>query len=237
MIPDAPQAPTLDLLSAGAIKALIAALVTTFADRTGAQLRVRSDTAPAIAKRLEAGEPHDLVAAPRPLIDTLAAAGRIAARTSLSRVGIGMVGRAGCTAPDISSEAAFRLALTRAEAIVINTASTGLHMETLIARLGLTDELADRMVRMANGRGVMVHMAEAPASHIGFGAVTEIEVHRHLGVHVAAELPATLQNYTTYDVVSLAGGPAEPAASAFVGFVGSPQADACFAACRAERAG
>jgi len=236
MTPDA--APAIDLLSAGAIKTLVAALGAAFADRTGTEASIAFDTAPAIKKRLEAAEHHDLVAAPRALIDKLVGGGRviIAARAPLMSVGVGMVGRAGILAPDISSEIALRAALQSAEAIVVNKASTGLFIDTLIARLGLGDELADRIVRLANGREVMERMASAPQGHIGFGATTEIEVHQHLGVHVAAELPAALQNTTTYDAVAVAAGPHEAAATAFIDFTNSPDADEAFAACGARRA-
>lgn len=233
---DAPSATTIDLLSAGAVKTLVAALARAFADRAGTEVRVAFDTAPTIKKRLEAGGYHDLVAAPRVLIDELAASGglAIAARAPLMSVGIGMVGRAGSVAPDISSEAAFRNALRGANAIVVNRASTGIFVETLIARLGLGAELSNRIVRLANGSEVMERMANAPQGHIGFGATTEIEVHRQLGVYVAAELPAGLQNETTYDVAAVAAG--NHAATAFIGFVSSPDADGAFAACHARRA-
>jgi len=225
-------APTpLDLLSAGAVKTLVAALAAALGARTGTEVRVAFDTAPTIKSRLASGERPDLVAAPRALIDGLAGQGVLAARAPLMSVGVGLVGRAGVVAPDISTEAALRDALAGAAAVVVNRASTALYIDALMARLGLGEALADRVIRLANGREVMEHMAHAPAGHIGFGATTEIEVHRSLGVHVAAELPAALRNDTTYDLAALA-----TESRAFIDFVRSAEADGLFAACHAARA-
>ncbi|MFK8253228.1 substrate-binding domain-containing protein [Ancylobacter terrae] len=227
----------IDLLSAGAVKAVLGALSVAFHARTGVSARITFDTAPAIAARLKDGQRYDFVVAPRPLIDGLVRDGEmaVAERIALARVGVGLVGVKGRVAPDISDEAGFAAALREAEAIVVNRASTGLHVEKIVARLGLAAELEGRLIRLPTGRDVMVHMADAPSGHVGFGAVTEIEVHRDLGVRLAAELPASLQNYTIYDAVSVRGAAGEAPATDFLRFVVSPAADSSFGEARVER--
>lgn len=229
----------IEVLSAGAVKTVLRSLGAAFRAGTGVPARITFDTAPAIAARLRDGQRCDLVVAPRPLVDALVRDGEltVAERIALTQVGVGLVGVSGRTAPDISGEAAFATALREAEAVVVNVASTGLHVEKIIARLGLAAELAEKLVRLPTGGAVMRHMAAAPPRHIGFGAVTEIEVHRDLGVYPAAELPASLQNYTLYDAVSVRGADGEVWATDFLRYAASPEADPCFAEARVERLG
>jgi molybdate transport system substrate-binding protein len=172
------------------------------------------------------------------VLDGLSRSGRFVVehRIALVRVGIGMVGRVGRHAPDISTEYAITAALLDAATIIINQASTGLYLENLLSRLGIFERVADRLVRLPTGRAVMERMADAPLDAIGFGAVTEIEVHKALGVRLAALLPDELHNYTNYEAASSAAPQAHPAADRFIAFVGSPDSDACFTASGMERA-
>jgi molybdate transport system substrate-binding protein len=230
--------PAIDILSAGAVKTLLAELAGTFQSRDGGRSRLAFDTAPAITRRIEDGEHYDVLVAPPSVLAGLSRSGRfmMGSRTALARVGIGMVGRVGQDAPDISTEAAFTAALIDATAIIINQASTGLYLENLLSRLGIFEQVADRLVRLPTGRAVMERMADAPPNAIGFGAVTEIEVHKALGVRLAALLPEQLQNYTNYEAASSASPQAHPAADRFIAFIGSPDSDACFEASGMERA-
>ena len=229
--------PAIDILSAGAVKTLLADLARAFLDRDGSRSRLTFDTAPAITRRIEDGERYNVVVAPPSVLSALAQSGRltVARKTALARVGIGMVGRAGQDAPDISTQSAITVALLEAAAIVINQASTGLYLEKLLGRLGIFERVADKLIRLPTGGAVMVRMAEAPPDYIGFGAVTEIEVHKALGVHLAALLPEELQNYTNYEAASSAGPQAHPAADRLIAFIGSPDSDACFLASGLER--
>ncbi|QJP12233.1 ABC transporter substrate-binding protein [Starkeya sp. ORNL1] len=229
--------PAIDILSAGAVKTLLADLARAFLDRDGTRSRLTFDTAPAITRRIEDGEPCDVLVAPPAVLAGLSGSGRFAVgrKTPLARVGIGMVGRVGQQAPDISTEAAVTAALLDATAIIINQASTGLYLEKMLSRLGIFERVADRLVRLPTGRAVMERMADAPPDHIGFGAVTEIEVHKALGVRLAALLPEQLQNYTNYEAASSAAPQAHRAADRFIAFIGSPDSDACFTASGVER--
>lgn len=230
--------PAIDILSAGAVKTLLADLARAFRDRDGIPSRFTFDTAPAITRRIEDGEHCDVLVAPPAVLSGLSQSGRFAVSrsTALARVGIGMVGRVGPDAPDISTEAAFTAALIDAPAIIINQASTGLYLEKMLSRLGIFEQVADRLVRLPTGRAVMERIADAPPGHIGFGAVTEIEVHKALGVRLAALLPEQLQNYTNYEAASSAAPQAHQAADRFIAFIGSPDSDACFTASGVERA-
>ncbi|MEZ0214807.1 MAG: molybdate ABC transporter substrate-binding protein [Xanthobacteraceae bacterium] len=224
--------PTIDILSAGAVKTLLAGLADAFQSRGGGRSQLTFDTAPAIARRIEGGERHDVLAAPAAVLSGLSRSGcfAVSRRIALARVGVGMVGREGQDSADISTQAALVTALLEAEAIVINRASTGLYMEKLLGRLGILERVAEKLIRLPTGRAVMLRMADAPPDCIGFAATTEIEVHEALGVHVAAVLPEALQNYTHYEAASCAAQPALAAADRFIAFIASPDSAACYAA-------
>ncbi|MFX4558821.1 hypothetical protein ABTB12_20940, partial [Acinetobacter baumannii] len=87
----------------------------------------------------------DLLVAPVGLVNELAAAGRLTGeRATLGRVGIGVAVRDGAPVPDIPDAAAFRRAIEEAERVVFNRASTGLHLERLFERLGMTALVAPK---------------------------------------------------------------------------------------------
>ena len=63
--------PTIDILSAGAVKTLLAGLADAFQSRGGGRSQLTFDTAPAIARRIEGGERHDVLAAPAAVLSGL----------------------------------------------------------------------------------------------------------------------------------------------------------------------
>src|SRR5262245_25272905 len=78
--------------------------------------------------RLQEGEAADLVIAPPLRLAEMDAAGLIADRTELTRVGVGVAVKAGAPRPDISSAEAVKRAVLNAKSIAYSTGPSGVHL-------------------------------------------------------------------------------------------------------------
>lgn len=188
------QAP-LTLLSGGALEPPLHAALALW---PGPPPAVTFNTAPAIAARLAAGERPDVLLAPLATFTPLGIT-----PTTLGGVSVGVALREGAPEPGITDEASFRAAVLAADALIFNRASTGLYMDRLFARLGLTEAIAGKSVRFPDGDAVLRRVASGQGREIGFAAVTEILLFRGRGVRLAPPLPAALGNATQYGAAAL----------------------------------
>src|SRR5579871_4010377 len=113
------QAAELKLLTAGAFKSTVLALLPDYEKASGNKVSVENDTVGALMKRIEAGESFDVVVMTPETVDKLAAAGKVisGSRTDLARVGVGVMVKAGANKPDISTVEAFKKALIEAQSV------------------------------------------------------------------------------------------------------------------------
>lgn len=201
----------LKILSAGAVKRGVAQIAQSFEARTGETVTVEFDTAPSLRERLARGEAADVVVLPPAMLDALAAQGAVslAHRGYVGRSRMGLFVKRGAPLPDISTVERFGHALLSADAVVYNTASSGLYMEQLIDRLGLTAALQARVVRVKTGSAVMAQVAAHPGHAVGTGQLSEIRVQMDKGVAIAlaGPLPEDIQNATPYDAAAVSATP------------------------------
>src|SRR5260370_21310076 len=115
--PGGGAAADIKVLTAGAFKQVVLAMVPDFERQTGHKVTVENDTVGALTKRIEGGEAFDLAVLTPGAINDLAGKGKFVAgsRTNLARVGIGVVGKDGTPQPDISSAEALKQALLAAK--------------------------------------------------------------------------------------------------------------------------
>ncbi|MGZ5239147.1 MAG: substrate-binding domain-containing protein [Caldimonas sp.] len=194
------QAAELRMLSAGAVELGLTPALAAFQRETGHTVQVSFAAAPAIAPQFTAGPGYDLVIAPPAVLDALARAGAIGKeRVPIGKVGIGVAIRSGADAPDITSVETLKQALLSAESVVFNRASTGLYVETLLARLGIADAVNAKATRYGDGASVMRHLLAGNKPHeFGLGAITEIVLFKDQGLKLVGPLPAAVQNTTSY---------------------------------------
>jgi molybdate transport system substrate-binding protein len=227
----AAQAPPVRVLSAGAMEPGLRAAIARLPGGAGMAVQVTYGTAPQLRDRLAAGETPDLLIAPVGLVNELATAGRLTGeRATLGRVGIGVAVRQDAPAPGIHDTAAFRQAVEEAERVVFNRASTGLYLERLFERLGLTAVVTPKAVRYATGAEVLSHIVGGSGREIGLAPIPEIMMvpaARFIG-----PLPADIQNFTAYAAAVLPNAP--PAAAALFGFLSGAEARAAFEAAGIE---
>ena len=129
----AARAAEIKLLTTGAFKPEVLALVPDFEKQTGHKVTVDNGTAGELKKRIEGGEVFDVAVITPDVVDDLIAKGKIAAgsRVALASVGVGVVVKEGAPKPDVSTVEAFKRALLAAKSVAyIDPASGPLGKET-----------------------------------------------------------------------------------------------------------
>jgi len=224
------------VLSAGAVEPGLHAFAKLAKQETGHDLKIQFNTAPQIAKRLAAGEVYDILISPPAAITAAAKDGKVLAETRapVGRVGAGIIVRSATAAPNVSSVDALKQALLSADSVVYNTASTGLYLDKLFAKMGILDELKPKTTRYPDGASVMEHVIKGKGTEIGFGAITEIKMYEPKGLKLVGPLPADVQNYTSYEAVVMNGAPAADAARAVLKLLASPAGKAAFVSAGVE---
>jgi molybdate transport system substrate-binding protein len=202
----------------------------------GHDLKIQFNTTPQIVKRLAAGDVYDLVIVTPAVIAQAAKDGKVVAdtRTSVGRVGAGIIVRSAAIAPNVGTVEALKQALLAADSVVYNSASSGLYLDTLFEKMGVLDQIKPKTTRYPDGASVMEHVIKGKGNEIGFGAITEIKLYTSKGLQFVGPLPAEAQNYTTYDAALMTGAPAADAAKAVLRLLATPAAKAAFTAAGIE---
>ena len=188
------------VLTAGAFKQVLLALLPDFERTSGHKVAVENDTVGALTKRIEGGETFDLAVLTPAAVDALASKGKLVpgSRANLARVGIGVVVKEGAPKPDIGSLAAFKQALLAAKSVAyIDPAaggSSGIYVAGLLDKLGIAAEVKPK-AKLIPGGAVAEHVARGEAE-LGIHQISEILPVK--GVTLVGPLPADVQNYTVY---------------------------------------
>jgi molybdate transport system substrate-binding protein len=232
----AATAAEIKVLSAGAVEPGLHKAVERFKQATGHEVKIQFNTAPQIAQRMQEGHVADVLIAPPAGLKQQSDAGRIAAdgHVTVGRVGIGIVVRNGATSSPITTAEELKAAALGADAVIYNTASTGLYLERLFERLGIADQIKGKASRPATGEAVMQQVLGGSGKQIGFGAITEIKLFEARGIKFVGPLPPVIQNYTAYGAALATNGPQPEAARAFVAYLATPEARQAFASAGIE---
>lgn len=229
---NAAPAGNIRVMSGAAIEPGLLAAVNTFHDCTGIGVEISFATAPQVRQRIGAGERPDVLITTPTVLDDLTASGIIepTPRVSVGRVGVGVAVREGAPQPDISSTDAFRRALLDADSVIFNRASSGLYIEGLIERLGLSASLRSK-IRRYSGTDMAEPLITGSGNEIGFMPVAEILHFHGKGMRLVGPLPADIQHYSEYAAVRLSR---TEAAQAFVRFLAEPTTKSLFTAAGIE---
>ncbi len=201
------QAAEIKVLSAGAVKDIVAELAEAFRQETGHTVMLSSGTAGGIRQKVTAGDPADVVIVTDTVLAQLAATGLVVAdsRADIARTGIGVAVREGAPLPDISSPEAFKRTILAATSIVYldpaSGATSGVYFAGVLERLGIAAAVKDKS-----------------------------EILPVKGVTLVGPLPRDLQKITTYSAVLSTQAATPAAARAFIAFMTRPSFKAKFAA-------
>ncbi len=188
------------MLHAGAITQVVRAVVPEFERQSGHKVTLHRDTAGALTKLIESGEPFDLALITPEAIDKLTDKGKFVrgSRTNIARVGVGVVVKEGTPLPDIGSVAAFKNALIKAKSVAYIDphagGSSGIYVAGLLERLGIAQEV-NAKAKLIHGGAVATHIANGVAE-LGVHQISEILPVK--GTVLVGPLPQEIQNYTTY---------------------------------------
>ena len=219
----------LTVLSTGAPKGGVSGCADAFAERTGRKVTVTFVTAPVLKQQVEDGTAEaDVVVAPVARMDGFEEAGNVVPgiRVTVGSVKAGVVIRDGAAVPDISTAESLTAAILAADSVVYNEATSGQYIAQMMDKLGVAEAIADKVTTVPNGSAVMMHLADSLVQNeIGFGQLTEIQVHvdRGIAVTLVGALPEPVGNVTTYCAAVFAKADDAEAARELVVFMGSDE--------------
>ncbi len=212
---------TIKILSGGAMRTFLNEIVPLFERANGIQADVEYRLTSVLKKDIAAGAAFDIALLPRPEIDELAAAGRIAAGATVdvARSTVGLCVRAGAPKPDIGTVAAFKAALLAAKSISYSDGPSGAYVGDLLGQLGLAEAMTPKTKLTSRPVAELVAAGEAEIGLQQIVAILPIN-----GAELVGPLPAALQNIIIY-AAGLSALAAEPkAARALIAFTKTPRA-------------
>jgi molybdate transport system substrate-binding protein len=192
---------TIQVISGGAAQGLVTALESALTAR-GVTVSGTFGAVGAMRDKLLAGAPCDLLILTEAIVRELEQQGRLVPGSSrpLGRVRTGVAVKAGEALPVVDSARALSDLLLRATAIYIPDAlksTAGIHFMSVLRRLGIDQQLADRLRTFPNGATAMREMAaNGEPGSVGCTQVTEILYTP--GVQLAGGLPAEFELATVY---------------------------------------
>lgn len=207
------------VMSAGAVKSMVAALGAEFERAAGGKLDLNFNTAGSLRERIENGEAADLVILSESAIAALAKRGLVVAGsiTDLGRTVTGVVVREGAPAPDISTPEAFKQALLDARSVAYTDpkagGSGGTMFAGLLEKLGIADQIAKKAVLCKGGYDVAGAIVDGRAE---LGTTFISEVLPVKGAKVIGTLPGELHFTNTYTAAIHAGSAAPDGAGALL---------------------
>jgi len=193
---------SLNILSGGAAHGLVASLAPRFKVETGFDIAGDYGAVGAMADKLRRGQPTDLV------ILTAALVAKLADETLIVPASIRDVGlvetalavRAGDPRISVQDAAGLRTALLAADAIFVpdtRASTAGLHVASVLQRLGIADEVATRLRVAPNGATAMRQLAQSDAKR-PIGCTQSTEIITTPGVELSGILPRGCDLATMY---------------------------------------
>jgi len=212
------------LLSANAVKEIVLERVSAFERSSGHKVSIVWGGTEGLAGRVRSGEALDVIIVAAPNIDALIRERRLVegSRTDFARSGVGVAVRSGLPRPDVSTAEAVRKAVLDARSITYSTGPSGFYVAELLGKLGIADQVRDRVRQPPSGVQVGELIARGEAD-LGFQQVSEL---LHVkGIDYLGPLPPDIQNLTTYAAGLHAASAAPDASIALMRFLAAPESE------------
>lgn len=217
------------ILSGGAMRSLMTEVVPLFERAAGIQVEIEFRLTSVLQKDIEDGAAFDIALLPRPELDALMRAGKIAAGTTadITRSSVGLAVKTGARKPDISTVDALKGALLAAGSIAYSDGPSGAYIGTLLQRLGIAEAMKPK-IKIAQGGAVAMAMLVKGEVAIGLTFVSEIITEP--GVDLVGPLPRAISAPTAFVAFVSAHAADQAAAQALVKFLSSPASVAIYKA-------
>jgi molybdate transport system substrate-binding protein len=216
-----PPTKAIKILSGGAMRSLMTEIVPLFERASGSRVEIEFRLTSVLKKEIEDGAAFDIALLPRPELDELVRAGKVAegATADVTRSAVGLAVRTGAPKPDIGSVAALKNALLAAKSISYSDGPSGAYIAGLLQQLGIADDMKPKTKLTSRPVAELVASGDAEIGLQQIVAILPVK-----GADLVGPLPAELQNVIIY-AAGIAAGANEPAAArAFVAFTKTPQA-------------
>ena len=217
------QAAELRVIAGGGIAAALNEIAALFERASGHRVVIRYGTAPELIKMAASGVPFDLGVVPQDVWTDAAARTQLAPGPTpdVARVGIGVAVRSGAPKPDISTAAALKQTLLKAQSIAsIPASATGAQLAGIYERLGITDEMKVKTKAQPAPKQVVEAVAGGEAELAVFGLNVLIDPR----LDIVGPFPPEVQREVVY-AAGFASNSKEPdAAKAFLAYLMSPPA-------------
>ncbi len=217
------SAQPLKLLSSMAARELLAELAREYQRGGGPPVDSQAAGGVDVARRVQAGEPVDVVVLSRTAIDKLEAEGKTLAgsRRDLASSGVAVAVAVGAPRPDISTESTLKAAVLAARSLAYSTGPSGVHLEKTFARWGILEAIRDRIRVAPPGVPVGSLLARGEAE-LGFQQLSELM--SLPGVQVLGPLPEPVQTLTLFSGAIGARSRRAEEAHALLEFLAAPAA-------------
>ena len=192
----------LQILSGGAARGLVESLAGKFKHRTGFDISGDFGAVGAMAAKLRAGVPADILILTSALIADLARENLVDtdAVRNVGRVVTALAVREADPLVLVHNAASLREALRAADAIFvpdIKASTAGIHVTKVLAQLGIASEVEKRLKIYPNGATAMRHLADSAASN-PIGCTQSTEIISTSGVKLSGALPKGCELATLY---------------------------------------
>lgn len=197
-------------------------LAAAFEQSSGHKVVVVSAQSSVMDRKIEANEPADVVSQLLDQFEDLVKRGKVVpgSYVEYARVGNGVAVKAGAPKPDISTPEAFKRAMLNAKSISYSNNGTGPFNTRLFQRLGIYDQIKDKIV--ISGGGPIA--ADVAAGKIEIGIQQTNVIQPYPGTDYVGPLPAELMEYGRIGIGLLTISKQPDVAMAFVKFAASPEA-------------
>jgi len=175
----ASQAADVKVISANAMREVIAESRADFEAKTGNRLTIVVVETGEIRRRIMGGEAFDVAIVPRDVSDEFEKAGKIGpgSAVSLTRVNFGLAVPTDSPRPDVSTPEALKSTLLAAKTVLITDPATGgvsgVHFMEVINKLGIAGEMKDKIVANPGGAVLAKRVVQGEAD---LAAAAESEI-------------------------------------------------------------
>jgi molybdate transport system substrate-binding protein len=220
------NASEIKVLTAGAYKQVVLALVPDFEKQTGHKVVVDNGTTGQLKKRIEGGEAFDLLVITPAVVDEMIASGKLVAgsHVNLASVGVGVVVKEGTPKPDISTVEKFKEALLKAKTVAYidpaSGGSSGIYVDKLLVKLGIADQIKPK-AKLKQG-GHVADLIVSGEAELGIHQISEIVPVK--GAALVGPLPKEIQSTTTYAAGLSASAKDKDAVKELIEYLSGPDA-------------